>query len=259
MNDASTQPPSGGTPAGWYDDPEDPSQYRYWNGQGWTADRSPKGTSAQAAAAQPAAVAAQPAAVAVQPSGAADYPVRLDIAYQQEYNRLLPLVKWLLLFPHYFVLIGLGIASFFVWIVAAFAILFTRTYPTWAFDFILGVFRWGMRVNAYYGLMTDEYPPFALRDDASQAVNFDIAYPEQGVDRWRPFFAGLLAWPYNIVAAALVFVASILSWLALFAILFTKRFPESFFEFNLKAFRWQARGAAYSYAMTTKYPPWELG
>jgi hypothetical protein len=247
---APTQPPAGGTPAGWYDDPEDPTQFRYWDGQGWTGERSPKGTPAQAV---------QPASVAVQPSGVAEYPVRLDIAYQQEYERLMPLVKWLLLFPHYFVLFALGIASFFVWVVAAFAILFTRTYPRGMFDFILGVFRWGMRVSAYYGLMTDEYPPFALRDDASQAVSFEIAYPEQGVDRWRPFFAGLLAFPYNIVAGALTFVASILSWLALFVILFTKRFPESFFEFNLKAYRWQARGTAYSYAMTTKYPPWELG
>lgn len=29
-------------PAAWYDDPEDPSQYRYWDGSAWTEHRSPK-------------------------------------------------------------------------------------------------------------------------------------------------------------------------------------------------------------------------
>lgn len=29
-------------PANWYDDPEDPTQYRYWDGSNWTAHRSPK-------------------------------------------------------------------------------------------------------------------------------------------------------------------------------------------------------------------------
>lgn len=29
-------------PAAWYDDPEDPTQYRYWNGTEWTEHRAPK-------------------------------------------------------------------------------------------------------------------------------------------------------------------------------------------------------------------------
>gem|GEM_PF-1182054 len=30
------------TPAAWYDDPDDPTQLRYWDGQAWTDHRSPK-------------------------------------------------------------------------------------------------------------------------------------------------------------------------------------------------------------------------
>jgi hypothetical protein len=107
--------------------------------------------------------------------------------------------------------------------------------------------------------MTDEYPPFALRDDPAYPVRYDVEYPEQGVDRWRPFFAGLLAYPYNIVAWALTFAASFVVLVVLFAILFTKRYPEGMFEFVLNSYRWQARGNAYSLAMTTRYPPWTLG
>jgi hypothetical protein len=53
-----------------------------------------------------------------------DYP---DVP--RDLNRWLPLVKWLLAFPHYFVLFFLEIAALVVVIVAWFAILFTGRYP----------------------------------------------------------------------------------------------------------------------------------
>jgi hypothetical protein len=65
--------------------------------------------------------------------------------------------------PHYIVLAFLGIAAVVCVIIAWFAILFTGRYPKGLFDFILGVFRWSLRVQAYALLMlTDKYPPFSL-------------------------------------------------------------------------------------------------
>jgi hypothetical protein len=92
--------------------------------------------------------------------------VRLDIRYpdaERELNRGLPLVKWLLAIPHYIVLFFLSIATFFVVVIAWFAILFTGRYPRALFDFVVGVIRWQNRVTAYaVVLMTDTYPPFRL-------------------------------------------------------------------------------------------------
>jgi hypothetical protein len=92
--------------------------------------------------------------------------VHLDVPYpdaQQDLNRWLPLVKWLLAIPHYIVLFFLGIAELIVVVIAWFAILFTGTYPRGMFDFVVGVNRWGNRVWAYmYLLVTDQYPPFRL-------------------------------------------------------------------------------------------------
>jgi Domain of unknown function (DUF4389) len=100
------------------------------------------------------------------PSTDEEQSVHLDLEYpdvKQDLNRWLPLVKWLLAIPHYVVLFFLCIASAFAVIIAWFAILFTGHYPRGLFNFVEGVMRWGLRVNAYaFLLVTDSYPPFKL-------------------------------------------------------------------------------------------------
>ncbi len=92
--------------------------------------------------------------------------VHLDLDYpdvKSDLNRWLPLVKWFLAIPHFIVLFFLGIAAVFAVIIAWFAILFTGRYPRGIFDFVEGVMRWGLRVQAYSMLLvTDQYPPFRL-------------------------------------------------------------------------------------------------
>jgi hypothetical protein len=92
--------------------------------------------------------------------------VHLEYPYPDAENDLqrgMPLVKWLLAIPHYIVLFFLYIGVFFVVIFAWFAILFTGRYPRGAFDYIEGVYRWYNRVVAYaFTLVTDQYPPFRL-------------------------------------------------------------------------------------------------
>ena len=100
------------------------------------------------------------------PSADETQSVHLDAAYpdvSRDLNRWMPLVKWFLAIPHYFVLIFLWIAAFFVVIIAWFSILFTGRYPRGMFDFVEGVLRWSVRVTAYaIVLYTDDYPPFSL-------------------------------------------------------------------------------------------------
>lgn len=91
------------------------------------------------------------------------YPVTFEIEYPEKLNRWLPLVKWILAFPHYVVLFALFIAAAVVLLIAFFAILFTTRFPPGLFQFNVGVFRWWQRVNAYVYFMRDEYPPFSLK------------------------------------------------------------------------------------------------
>ena len=100
------------------------------------------------------------------PSTVDEQSVHLEIDYpnaETDLNRWLPLVKWLLAIPHYIALFFLGIVAFFAVILAWFAILVTGQYPRAIFNFIVGISRWGLRVNAYaFLLVTDRYPPFSL-------------------------------------------------------------------------------------------------
>ena len=99
------------------------------------------------------------------PSTDEEQAVHLDFPYPDAHqlNRWLPLVKWFLAIPHYFVLLFLFIGALVAVIVAWFAILFTGTYPRGLFDFVVGVIRWSNRVSGYaFILITDEYPPFSL-------------------------------------------------------------------------------------------------
>lgn len=100
------------------------------------------------------------------PSTVEEQSVRLEIDYpdvERDLSRWMPLFKWVLAIPHYFILAFLAIAVMFATIVAWFAILATGQYPRGLFDFVVGVGRWGLRVNAYAVLLvTDRYPPFSL-------------------------------------------------------------------------------------------------
>jgi hypothetical protein len=99
------------------------------------------------------------------PSTVDEQSVHLELDYpdvERDLNRWLPLVKWFLAIPHVIVLAVLIILAFPAVIVAWFAILLTGQYPRGLFDYVVGVGRWALRVQAYaFLLVTDEYPPFS--------------------------------------------------------------------------------------------------
>ena len=184
------------------------------------------------------------------------YPVDVDAQLLPEYSRFMPLIKWLILLPHYIVLFFLGIGAMFVAFIAFFATLFTAKYPEGMWNYMVGVHRWALRVMAYNFLITDNYPPFTLQETNEDTIQLVAEYPER-VSRWRPFFAGLICIPYAIVASLIHMVASICSFFAFFTILFTKKIPAGLFNVIRNGFTWNLRAGFYSYWMSTEYPPFE--
>ena len=134
-----------------------------------------------------------------------DYPAHLQINYPEHLSRGLVLVKWwLLAIPHYLIvgfflggglyatkeaasserapwLWGSGLIGLLV-LVAAIVLLFTGRYPRPIFDLVLGMNRWVLRVAAYAGLMTDQYPPFGLDQGGDEPGAGRLAVPSAGPD-----------------------------------------------------------------------------
>lgn len=100
------------------------------------------------------------------PSTDEEQAVHLEIPYpdvENDLNRWLPIVKWLLAIPHYIILAVLLVLAVLAIIAAWLSILFNGNYPQGLFNFVVGVMRWTNRVGAYaYLLATDVYPPFRL-------------------------------------------------------------------------------------------------
>ncbi|THA83381.1 DUF4389 domain-containing protein [Streptomyces sp. A0592] len=108
-----------------------------------------------------------------------EYRVRVDVAYPERLSRWLVLVKWLLVIPQLLVIGVLATSSWTTYryiddynpftgligllsLVAVVILACTGRYPRGLFDFLMGLFRWTLRVLAYASLMTDKYPPFRL-------------------------------------------------------------------------------------------------
>jgi hypothetical protein len=187
-----------------------------------------------------------------------EYPARFEVSYPAELNRFLPLVKWLLAFPHYVALFFVALGAFFVLIFGFFAVLFTGRWPRGAFDYLVGTMRWAYRVAVYLHLMTDAYPPFSLADDPAYPARLQVEYPER-IANWRPLVHWLLAIPYIFIAGALYWLTGLLTIVAFFTVLFTKKIPRELFELMIPGLRWNIRGSSYAYFMTERYPPFVWG
>ena len=58
----------------------------------------------------------------------------------------------------------------FVWLWAALSVLFTQRIGSGAFDYLVGLQRWSIRLLAYQASLVDEYPPFSFEDAPPAAL-----------------------------------------------------------------------------------------
>jgi len=202
---------------------------------------------------------------------AATYPARVNARLDRPLSRWLWLVKWILVIPHYFVLVFLWLAFVVLSVVAFVAILATERYPRSIFEFNVGVLRWTWRVQ-YYAIAafaTDKYPPFTLEDDPDYPAHFDVEYPERlsrglVLVKWW-----LLAIPHYLIVGIFLGgsvwflwhfggLISILTVIAAVILMFTGSYPSGVYDLVLGMSRWALRVAAYASLMTDEYPPFRL-
>lgn len=206
------------------------------------------------------------------------YPARLDIEYPERLDRLSTFFRLIWAIPIVVVLglvsanaggqevalegseevwvsSGLSILTG-LWIATALMLVFRHKYPRWWFDFARELTRFGARVGAYLGLLTDRYPS----TDEQQSIHLEIDYPDSTqLSRWMPLFKWLLAIPHYVALVFLGIGAVLATVVAWFAILFTGRYPRGLFDYVVGVGRWSLRVQAYvSLLVTDEYPPFSL-
>jgi hypothetical protein len=202
----------------------------------------------------------------------AKFPVSLEIDYpDRELNRLTTFFRGIMLIPPVVILClltGPGAwgdnswRMFFASGAILFAptllmILFRRKYPRWWFDWNVNITKFSARVGAYAALLTDEFPS----TEREQSVHIAIPYPDVKKDLLpgMPLVKWFLAIPHWFILVFLGIAAGFCVFISWFAILFTGRFPRSFFDFAVGVARWGLRVSAYALLLVTDvYPPFSL-
>jgi hypothetical protein len=99
------------------------------------------------------------------PGASPDETVRLEIAPSGHPTP--PSAIWRVLtgLPSAFVLAFLCCIGCFVWLWAALSVLLTQKVGPGAFNYLVGLQRWSVRLLAYQASLVDEYPPFSFSDE----------------------------------------------------------------------------------------------
>lgn len=207
----------------------------------------------------------------------ATYPLTLDASLDPATSRWLWLVKFVLVIPHFVVLVGLWLVLSVLTVVAGVAILITGRYPEAIFDFNRGVIRWTWRVTYYTtgGFGTDRYPPFSLGHDPTFPADLDIEYPGR-LSRWKVLVKWwLLAFPQLVIVGVLAGGwgigwpgggrlaggGGLIAVLAIVAAVIRGvrgYYPPALFDLIVGLDRWCYRVLAYVALMTDEYPPFRL-
>ena len=77
-------------------------------------------------------------------------------------NRLTVLLRIIWLIPAAIVTLIIAFIAWICWLIGAFAVLFTGSWPTGLRDWVLKGIRASLRLSAYGWLLTDEYPPMSF-------------------------------------------------------------------------------------------------
>lgn len=189
--------------------------------------------------------------------------MELIIKHQETYSRGQLLLRTLfggiyIVLPHVFLLIFIQLLGAILSFIAWWAVLINGKYPQSFFNYQLNIRKWNLRVSARLLNMVDGYPSFGLAGDDSN-TSLKLAYPlelSRGLLLLRTFFGFIyVIIPHGFLLFFRLIATYFLIFLSWWAILFTAKYPKSWFDFNVETIRWNLRVGFYLSFMTDVYPP----
>lgn len=173
-------------------------------------------------------------------------------------NRLTTFFRSIVVIPWMIVAAIYGFVASIAIVIAWFALVFTARYPEGIYNFVAGYVRMISRVNAFYYLATDEWPPFNGEDNASYPVRIGIPAPKPQYSRLKAGFRIIVGIPVMLLAYVQGIIALVIAIIGWFAILFTGAISDGLFNPLRSALAYQARATAYFGLLTEDYPPFSL-
>jgi Domain of unknown function (DUF4389) len=191
------------------------------------------------------------------------YPAQFTFDPPERIDNWRPLVHWLLVIPHLFVVTALQYVAHILAVVSWFAIVFTGNLPASLANFQVMYQRYYLRTNTYLAFLRAEYPPFtfdATTDDPGNdpRVRVDVRPQMEDRNRVTVAFRIILVIPQLLALAVLFFASAVVTFIAVFAVLFTGRWPVGMRDFVISVNRYWLRVDAYLLLLTDDYPPFAL-
>lgn len=184
------------------------------------------------------------------------HPVAYSAEYQgEDRSRLSVFFRLFIAIPWFIVAFFYGIGAFVATIIAWFAIVFTGNYPQGLYDFNVGFIRFAARVNAFYYLLTDEFPPFDGDEHREYPIRTLIEPPKAEYSRMKTLFRIILLIPVYILTYVMSLIVGVVGLIAWLVIVFTGKLPEGLYKPMRIASAYMTKALAYYMLLTEDFPP----
>ena len=183
------------------------------------------------------------------------YPVSFQAAYREQQSRLTTFFRLLLAIPWMLVSIIWGLLALIGVIVGWFAIVFTGSYPAFAYGWVANYLRFSTRVNGWVWLLTDEFPPFDGDEHPDYPIRLAVPAPLDPYTRWKTLLRIVLFIPVAIMLwlfGILIELVGIAAWVV---IVITGKFPKGLWDVQKMGIAYISLASAYHLLVTETYPP----
>jgi hypothetical protein len=183
------------------------------------------------------------------------YPVAFQADFVEPRSRLTNLFRHLLAIPWLIVAFFWALAAFVCVVIAWFSIVLTGRYPRGCYDVACSALRFMTRVNGFYYLMTDAWPPFGGGEEPAYPVRVVLPAPLESYDRLKTGLRIVFAIPVVIIVYLMSILLAVVGFVSWVVIVVTGKDPKGLFDVMKLGLAYLARASAYIYLMTETYPP----
>jgi len=123
------------------------------------------------------------------------------------------------------------------------------------YNFVAAAVRNATRLQGYYSLLTDKYPPWNGAEEPGYPIRVHIAPPKEQYSRLKVLFRIFLLIPVYIIQYVYNLMMQVGAFCAWVVIVITGKQPEGLQNFINMAMRYHVDALCYQFLLTEDFPP----